>query len=304
MERPALRGVPALALGLAYVVHQRGPPEPQAGPAPAHVVEHLERVVEVVLVGLVAAPLHHVERGQLGHHHLQQPGAVQVYEAPAGRRGHDYLVELVLYALAAHYAQPVGVAGQGVEGLVLYHEVELGGEAHTAHHAQRVVGEGHVGVQRRAYDAVLQVLDAVERVYELAVSVLVQAHGHGVDGEVAAVLVVLEGAVLHHGLARVVAVALAPRAHELHFERAPLHLGRAEVAEHGEAGLLAEPLLELRGEADAAAHDDDVDVAGWSFEEEVAHVAADHVALQAELVGLLGYGVEDFGVERPGQFFV
>ena len=63
-------------------------------------------------------------------------------------------------------------------------------------------------------------------------------------------------------------------------------------------------VLQLRCKLYAAAHHHHVDVARWPFEEEVAHVSAHHVALKAEPVGRVGYGVEYVLVERLGQFFV
>ena len=130
---------------------------------------------------------------------------------------HDDLVQLDHDALATHYLDALGHALQPFEGLVLNLEVQLGGEAYAAHHAQGVVAEGDVGVKGRGDDAVLKVGKAVKRVDQLAEAVMVQADGHRVDGEVAPVLVVLQRAVLHDGLARVMAVALTAGADELHF---------------------------------------------------------------------------------------
>ena len=116
-------------------------------------------------------------------------------------RGEDDLVQLVLDALPTDNLDAVGHPFEGLEGLVLYLEVELGGEADAAHHAQGVVGEGDLWVEGRSDDAILEVGQSVEGVNELAETVTVQADGHRVDGEVAAVLVILQRAVLHDGLA-------------------------------------------------------------------------------------------------------
>ena len=78
----------------------------------------------------------------------------------------------------------------------------------------------------------VEVVYAAEGVYQLAEVGAVELYGHGVDGEVAAVLVVLERAVLHDRLARVVAVALAACPDKLYLHVAVLHLCRAEVAEY------------------------------------------------------------------------
>jgi hypothetical protein len=65
---------------------------------------------------------------------------------------------------------------------------------------KRIVGEGDVGVERRADDTILQVVDAVERVNELSEAVFVETHGEGIDCEVATVLVVFQRTVLYIGL--------------------------------------------------------------------------------------------------------
>ena len=76
----------------------------------------------------------------------------------------------------------------------------------------------------------LKVGHAVERIQESAEIVLVEADGHGVDGEVAPVLVVLQSAVLNHGLAAVAVVRLAPRAHKLDLDAFVTDHGGAESA--------------------------------------------------------------------------
>ena len=260
MERPSGLVAPALRLGLAYVVQQGRPAQPQVVRLAADVVEHLKRVIEVVLMRAAVAGFNDVKIGKLGQYARQQSAAVQVDEALARRLGHHYLVKLLGYALAADNADALGVAPEGVEGFVFDEEVELRGEAYAAQHAQRVVREGHVRVERRAYYAVLKVGQAVEGVYKLAEARAVEAHGKGVNGEVAAVLVVLQRAVFYHGLARVVAVALLAGADELHLKVLILHLGRAEIAEDGQLGPLAEPLLQRLGYAYAAAYNHHVDV--------------------------------------------
>ena len=166
---------------------------------------------------------------------------------------HDNLVELHLDALTADNLDAVGHALQCLEGLVLYLEVQLRGKADAAHHAQGVVAEGDVWLKGCGYDAILQVGQAVEGVYQFAKAVFVQADGHCVDGEVATVLIVLQGTVLDNGLARIVAVALAAGTDEFYFS--PLQppptgggyfdLRRSEVLEHREVGLTPQHALQL-----------------------------------------------------------
>ncbi len=218
-------------------------------------------MVEVVLVSLAVSCLHYVERSQFGEDEIEQSAPLQVHKTTARRARHHYLVEFVLDAFAAHNLYPVGVAHQCVERFVLYHEVQLRGKPYAAHHSQRVVREGYVWVERRSYYAVLKVVCTVEGIHEFAEPVFVQTHGHGVDGEVAAVLVVLQSSVLYHRFARVVTVALLACAHELHLHAArQFHLRRAEVAEHSEPSLASESLLQFVGHAYSAANHHHVDV--------------------------------------------
>lgn len=86
-------------------------------------------------------------------------------------------------------------------------------QPHGAHHPQRVVTEGDVRIKRRADDAPLHVTDAVKRIEQLSIALLVQADGHCVDGEVAAFLVIIKRSVLHDGIAALALVGLAASAH-------------------------------------------------------------------------------------------
>ena len=197
---------------------------------------------------------------------------------------HDF-VELDGDALATDDADAVGHALQALEGFVLNLEIQLGGKADAAHHAQGVVGECHLGVEGRGDDAVLEVGNAVEGVDELSEAAAVQADSHRIDGEVATVLVVLERAVLDDGFARVVAVALLPRTYELDLHIAHFHLCCAEVLEDRKVSTMPQGALQFLGDLDAAAHDDDVDIVGRALEENVAHVASHDVAFHPQTVG-------------------
>ena len=92
-------------------------------------------------------------------------------------------------------------------------EAEPGDEARRTEHPQRIVGEGHLRLQRRAEDPRREVGGAVERVDETR---LRQRQRHGVDREVAARQIDLdvfrEG---HLGLAAVGAVHVAPERRDL-----------------------------------------------------------------------------------------
>ena len=145
--------------------------------------------------------LHNIEGRHFGQDDIEQAATLQVDEPLAGVWRHHNLVQFHLNAFAAHNLDAVGHTLQCLESLVLNLEIQLRGKANATHHAQRVVAERDAGLQRRGYNAILQVGQSVERVYEFAETVLVQADGHRIDGEVATVLVVFQRPVLDDGLA-------------------------------------------------------------------------------------------------------
>ena len=61
-------------------------------------------------------------------------------------------------ALATDDADALGIAREGVEGFVVDEEIELCRKTHAAQHAQWVVGESDVGVERCADEAILQII--------------------------------------------------------------------------------------------------------------------------------------------------
>ena len=180
----------------------------------------------------------------------------------------------------------------GVERLGVDEETELRGEADGAHHTQGVVAEGDIRIERCSYCQLLHVVESAKRVYQFAVSRLVQAEGKGVDGEVAPVLVVLEGSVLDDWLAAVVAVRLFPGANKFQLEVAAFHLGRTEILEYREVGATSEFLGDQLGQFYATPDGDDIDIFGWAVEIDVADITTDYVSFQSQLVGRFGSDLE------------
>ena len=114
-------------------------------------------------------------------------------------------------------------------------QVEPGDEAGRPQHPQRVVGEGDLGVERRAQPAGGQVGQPVERVDELQLG---QAEGHGVDGEVPAGQVGLDPVAEGHlGLAGVGSVGLGPVGGDLVDLAAPAAADGAEPLALGPDGV-------------------------------------------------------------------
>ena len=155
------------------------------------ILQYFEGVVEVVLMFPSVARFHDVEIGQFGQDERQQTATMQVHPPLAGVRRHHHFVQFIGDALATDDFNALGIALQGIEGFFLDEEIQLGGKTDASKHAQGIVAERDVGVERGANDAVLQVVESVKGVYQFAKAPLVETNGHRVDGEVAAVLVVL-----------------------------------------------------------------------------------------------------------------
>ena len=114
--------------------------------------------------------------------------------------GHHNLVEFHLDTLTTDNLDTVGHARQCVKGFLFYLKVQLGGKTDATHHAQRIIAESNLRIQRSGDDTVFQIGNAVEGVYQLAKALLVQTDGHGIDGKVATVLVIFQGTVFHYRL--------------------------------------------------------------------------------------------------------
>ena len=303
VERPAHGSVPLLAARLADVVQKRRPAQIKVVALGRHVVEHFERVVEVILMRPPVACFYAVEGCQFGQDYGKQSAAMQFDEAVRGRGSLHYLIKFHDDTLRADDAQPLGVAPKRVESFFFDYEAQLRGEADAAHHAQGVVAEGDVGVERRADNSVFKVEHAFKGVYQFAEPRGIEADGHGVDCKVAAVLVVLQRAVFNDWLAGIVGITFAARPYKFHFVAVPFHLRRAEIGKHADRRLAFEPRRECLCHCNAAAHDNNVDVVGGALEEKVAHVAAHEVALHSQVVGGGRKGVEQRAVDLLPYFF-
>ena len=67
-------------------------------------------------------------------------------------------------------------------------------------------------------------------------------------------------------------------------------------------GFSAKPTLHLFCQHNAAAHDHHIDVVRGSFQENIAHVTAHHIAFHAQVVGSLANQMKDVLIEYLCQF--
>ena len=235
VESPPRHRVKTFRTRFADVVQEGRPTQPQIIRVPANIIGHFKRVVEIVLMRTSFYLFHPLHSCQLRKNERQQAAPGQLHETLRRRRGHHYLVQFIGNTLAGDNLYPFPVPFQCLERLFVYIKIQLGGKTHTTHHAQRVVAESDVGVERRTDEAVFHVPHAVERVDQFPEPFTVQTYGQRVNREITAVLVVFQRPVFHHRLARVMAVTLLPCSHELHLHPLELDLCRTEIAEHTQA---------------------------------------------------------------------
>ena len=302
VEGPSETLVVAFGGGFADVVEDGGPAKPEVVALSGDVVENLEGVEEVVFVAVVADGFDAFEVAEFGEEEGKETCFLQEFETQGGVGGEDDFVEFGGDALGRDDAESAGVALDGVEGFGEDVELELGGETDGAHHTEGVVAEGDVGVEGGAYEALVEVADAAEGVEELPEGVVVERYGHGVDGEVAPVLVVLEGAVLHNGFAAFTAVAFASSADKFDLPEgvalAVVERGGAVVFEYNHLDIGVDGLGSGLCQVDAVAQTDDVDVGAGALEEVVAYHSAHGKGLNAHGVGGLAYDAVDGVVEN------
>ena len=60
-ESPSVQRVPTLGGSLSHIVHYGGPTQPKIVGFSGNIVEHLERMIEIILVGKLSARFHNVE---------------------------------------------------------------------------------------------------------------------------------------------------------------------------------------------------------------------------------------------------
>ena len=79
-------------------------------------------------------------------------------------------------------------------------------------------------------------------------------------------------------------------------------LGRAEIAKYRQVGTMADARLDGFGNGDAAAFDHHVNILRWTVHQQIAHVAADDVALHAQFVGHLANELKHRGADLIFEF--
>jgi hypothetical protein len=106
----------------------------------------------------------------------------------------------------------------------------------------------------------------------------VEADGHGVDGKVAAQLVILDCARFDIGVPRFGAVAFFPGADKFYFQVFPFDLCGAEILEKGDRWFRLQAGCHFMRQLDAVAGADDIGVLCGAADQPVTYKPTDEVA--------------------------
>ena len=190
--------------GLADIVEEGGQPQQTVG---AGLVHHRQGVGQHILVP-VDRVLFEGQPGKLGEELVGQPGPDHEPEGRRWHRDHHDLVQLVTDPLGRHDGQPLMTGSDRLHQAGVGFEIQPGDETGGPEHSERVVGEGHLRVERSPESPGRQVDQAIEGIDELQVR---ETERHGVDGEIPSRQVVLDAMAEHHvGLPGVGMVGLRP----------------------------------------------------------------------------------------------
>ena len=125
VECPAACLFPAFRLRLADIVEQSSPPKPEVVGYFCQVVEHLQRMQEVVFVCPSVDRLHPFHSREFGHYKRQQPCGVEQAEADRRFRREHYLVQFVGNTLFGDDGDTLPVSPDSHECFVFDIESEL-----------------------------------------------------------------------------------------------------------------------------------------------------------------------------------
>ena len=135
VETPTGTRIESFGAGFADVVQQCSPAQVEVVAFEGHIVEHLERVQEVIFVRLAVTGLDPFQCAQFRKDQFQQSAVVEQLESDR-RDGREHnLVHFGDDALLRDDFDPFAVAADRLERLVFDVETELCGEADRADHA-------------------------------------------------------------------------------------------------------------------------------------------------------------------------
>ena len=157
------------------------------------------------------------------------------------------------------------------------------GKPDTTHHAERIVTESDVRVQRCTDSSLFQIVQPVKRIYQFTETCFVQAHCHGIDREIAPVLVILQGAVLYYRLAAVMAVRLFTGTDKFHFRVMVFNLCRTEVFKNRNVCPTSQLPAEGLCHFNSAPYYDYIYILRGTLQEYISYITSYNVTFQSQI---------------------
>lgn len=216
VERPAQARVETLRRRLGYIMKKGTPAQPQVIRGLAQAVEHHQGMGEVILMPDPFLRLHSFQGTEFGENQRQQSATFQQVEADRRFRRKDDLIQLIHDTLFRDDRDALLVPFNRIESVGIDKESQLAGKADGTHHAQRIVAKRNIRIERRTDQQIIHIGQAIERIDQFTIPVLIQAKRQSIDRKVTAVLVVFERPVFDNRLAAVMRVGFLAGADKLH----------------------------------------------------------------------------------------
>src|SRR5215217_5693221 len=112
-----------------------------------------------------------IKRHHLWENFVQEPYIKQMLKTDRWHRRQDDLIQLISNTLLRYNADSVYIVFNGLNSYIINFKIELGSKTYGAHHAQGVIAKRFNRIERCAYEFVLQIGNAIEWVYQLAISI-------------------------------------------------------------------------------------------------------------------------------------
>ena len=246
-------------------------------------------MVEVVFVSASVHRVYPHQITELREYQFHQPSLLQQPESLRRGRGEDYFVEFCGDALCRNNVNSFGISLYGGQCLIVCCK------PYCAHHAQRVVAEGYVGVERCTENTLVQVVYPAKGIQQLAESVVVERHCHCVYCKVSAVLVVLQRSVLDYGFAAVVAVTLTSCTHKFYLPNClaimVMERGRPEILEYRHMNVRADGCCCGLGQFYPVPQTYNVDICTRPLKKIIANHSPHGIGAHAQPVGRLSHNL-------------
>ena len=290
---PSMSLFKALGRGLSDVVQYRGPTQPEVVGMLRNIIDHLQGMIEIVFMPLAINVLGPGKLDHLRKDDLQQPAFVQEIKSHRWFLTQQDFIQLIGNPFTAYNGYPFCAFGDGLPGFLFDTETKLAGKTDRTHHAQGIIAESLCRRQRGLDDLPAEVGDAIKGIDECSVIRFVQADGEGVDGKIAAVLIIFQGTAFHRGFTAVETITLFAGAYEFDLDILEFDLCRSKVPEEMHLGPRVEFLCRLFGQRDPVAHTYNINILGGALQYFIPYETADQVTGYSQFFRGVGDLFED-----------